>query len=67
MTECEGYLSNRPSGPNRNGTVGKPAEGIRLRLVDGDGNDVPVGEKGEILIQGDSVMKGYWEDPENTS
>jgi acyl-CoA synthetase (AMP-forming)/AMP-acid ligase II len=67
MTECEGYLSNRPSGPNRNGTVGKPAEGIKLRLVDGDGNDVTVGEKGEILIQGDSVMKGYWEDPENTS
>jgi integrase len=30
MTECEGYLSNRPSGPNRNGTVGKPAEGIKF-------------------------------------
>lgn len=66
MTECEGYLSNRPSGPNQNGTIGKPAEGIRLRLVDGDGNDVATGEKGEILVQGDSVMKGYWEDPDNT-
>jgi acyl-CoA synthetase (AMP-forming)/AMP-acid ligase II len=66
MTECEGYLSNRPSGSNRNCTVGKPAEGIQLRLVDGDGNDVSEGEEGEILIRGDSVMKGYWEDPENT-
>lgn len=66
MTECEGYLSNRPSGPNRNGTVGKPAEGITLRLVDPSGKDVGVGRKGEILIKGDSVMKGYWQDPENT-
>lgn len=66
MTECEGYLSNRPSGPNRNGTVGKPAESISLRLVDADGNDVATGEEGEILVQGDSIMKGYWEDTENT-
>ena len=66
MTECEGYLSNRPSGPKRNGTVGKPAEGITLRLVDPDGNEVPPGTPGEILVKGDSVMTGYWEDPENT-
>ncbi len=66
MTECEGYFSNRPSGPNRKGTVGKPAEGIRVRLIDTDGNNVATGEEGEILVQGDSVMKGYWEDPENT-
>ena len=66
MTECEGYLSNRPSGPNRNGTIGKPAEGIKVRLVDVDGNDVYPGNRGEIIVQGDSVMQGYWEDPENT-
>jgi long-chain acyl-CoA synthetase len=66
MTECEGFLSNRPSGPNRNRTVGKPAEGITLRLIDSDGNDVAPGQAGEILIQGDSVMAGYWEDPEHT-
>ncbi len=63
MTECEGFLSNRPSGPKRNGT---PAEGIKLRLVDKKGNDVAPGQPGEILVQGDSVMAGYWEDPENT-
>jgi len=66
MTECEGYLANRPSGPKRNRTVGKPAEGIVLRLVDPDGNDVAQGQPGEILVKGDSVMIGYWEDPENT-
>jgi acyl-CoA synthetase (AMP-forming)/AMP-acid ligase II len=66
MTECEGFLSNRPSGSNRNGTIGKPAEGITLRLVDADGNDVATGEPGEILVKGESVMIGYWEDPKNT-
>ncbi|MBW2173018.1 MAG: long-chain fatty acid--CoA ligase [Deltaproteobacteria bacterium] len=66
MTECEGYLSNRPSGPNRNGTIGQPAEGIKVRLVDTEGNDVIPCERGEIIVQGDSVMQGYWEDPENT-
>jgi len=67
MTECEGFLSNRPSGPNRNRTVGKPSIGIKVRLVDDQGNDVAVGEKGEIIVQGDSVMIGYWDDPEHTA
>lgn len=67
MTECEGYLSNRPSGPNRKGTIGLAAEGISVRLVDAEGNDVAPGEMGEIIVQGDSVMRGYWEDPENTA
>lgn len=67
MTECEGYLANRPSGPKRNGTIGIPAEGVKVRLVDSDGNDVAPGEAGEIIVKGDSVMSGYWEDPENTA
>jgi len=66
MTECEGFLSSRPSGPQRNGTLGVPAEGVEVRLVDKDGNDVVAGEPGEILVRSDSVMRGYWNDPENT-
>ncbi|HID93862.1 MAG TPA: hypothetical protein EYP60_07180 [bacterium (Candidatus Stahlbacteria)] len=60
-------MANRPSGPKRNGTLGKPSEGIRVRLVDENGQDVPDGEAGEIIVQGDSVMQGYWEDPEHTA
>lgn len=67
MTECEGFLSNRPSGPKRKGTIGLPAEGIEVRLVDHEGNEVGPGEPGEITVRGDSVMVGYWEDPENTA
>jgi acyl-CoA synthetase (AMP-forming)/AMP-acid ligase II len=36
----------------------------RLRLVDDDMQDVPVGEVGEIVVQGDQVMLGYWRRPE---
>jgi acyl-CoA synthetase (AMP-forming)/AMP-acid ligase II len=67
MTECEGYLTNRPSGPKRVGTIGKPAEGIRLRLVDSEGRDVDAGKRGEILVQADSVMQGYWNDAQSTN
>ncbi|MEA3455997.1 MAG: class I adenylate-forming enzyme family protein [Campylobacterota bacterium] len=67
MTECEGFLANRPSGPKRNGTIGKPSEGVAVRLVDSDGNDVAYGEAGEIIVKSDSVMRGYWEDPEHTA
>jgi acyl-CoA synthetase (AMP-forming)/AMP-acid ligase II len=67
MTECEGYMANRPSGPKRNCTLGKPSEGIKVRLVDDKGQDVPEGEAGEMIVQGDSVMQGYWEDPEHTA
>ncbi len=67
MTECEGYMANRPSGPKRNGTLGKPSEGVRIRLVDENGQDVEKGEAGEMIVQGDSVMQGYWEDEEHTA
>jgi len=67
MTECEGYLTNRPSGPKRNYTIGQPSEGITVRLVDLDGNDVAPDKAGEIIVRSDSAMKGYWEDPEHTA
>lgn len=47
-------------------TVGRPRPGFELRLVDGD-RDVPLGETGEILLRGPSVMAGYLDDPEATA
>ena len=48
------------------GTIGVPIEGVEMRVVDDDGNEVEQGEKGEILISGHNVMKGYWNRPEAT-
>lgn len=48
------------------GTVGKPIFHSQMRLVDQRGNDVPVGETGELLIAGPHVCLGYWNNPEAT-
>jgi long-chain acyl-CoA synthetase len=48
------------------GSIGTPVEGVEMKVVDDDGNDVPQGEPGEIVIRGPNVMKGYWNRPEAT-
>jgi amino acid adenylation domain-containing protein len=44
--------------------IGKPCDYIELRIVDGNGRDVPRGEAGEVVTCGGSTMDGYWEEPE---
>ena len=47
----------------RPGSVGQPAPGVRLRLVDAHGIDVPLGAVGEILLQAPNLMRGYYRQP----
>lgn len=49
------------------GSIGKPAFGVDLRIVDADGVDVARGEVGEIITRSDPVMSGYLEMPEETT
>lgn len=44
------------------GSVGFPFPGIEIRIVDDDGNDVEVGQPGEILARSDATFRGYWND-----
>jgi acyl-CoA synthetase (AMP-forming)/AMP-acid ligase II len=46
----------------RLGSVGLPFPGIRVRIADDDGRDVPAGTPGEILVRSDSLFRGYWND-----
>jgi long-chain acyl-CoA synthetase len=58
---------NRADRPRKAGSVGLPVWGVRIRVVDEDGRDVPTGELGEIAIRGHNVMKGYLDRPEATA
>ena len=49
------------------GTVGQPAAGVDLRIVDPDGNPVPRGTIGEVVARGPFLMEGYFEDEEETA
>jgi long-chain acyl-CoA synthetase len=48
------------------GSIGTPIEGVEMKVVDEDDQELPPGEVGEILIRGHNVMKGYWNRPDAT-
>jgi acyl-CoA synthetase (AMP-forming)/AMP-acid ligase II len=48
-------------------SVGRPAPGVGVAIVDDDDRELPVGEAGNILVSGYTVMTGYWRDPEATA
>lgn len=61
LTETSPTLtSNRMAEAPRPGSIGKPLPGVEIRLVDEAGDDVELGDPGEILARGPNVFKGYW-------
>jgi fatty-acyl-CoA synthase len=53
--------------PKETGSVGKPYMCTEVRIADDEDRDVPVGQVGEILIKGPTVMKEYYRNPEETA
>ena len=48
------------------GSIGLPISSTEAQIVDDDGNEITLGEIGEICIRGPQVMEGYWQNPEET-
>ncbi|WEK32339.1 MAG: long-chain-fatty-acid--CoA ligase FadD2 [Candidatus Pseudomonas phytovorans] len=68
LTETSPVASTNPYGHlARLGTVGIPVAGTAFKVIDDDGNELPLGERGELCIKGPQVMKGYWQQPEATT
>ncbi|WP_249977216.1 AMP-binding protein [Vreelandella olivaria] len=66
LTETSPIVSFNPTDAIQLGTIGKPVAGTSVKVMDADGNDVALGEPGELCVQGPQVMKGYWQREEET-
>jgi len=53
--------------PSKPGTVGQPIFGVEVKCVDENDREVKCGERGEVVIRGNNIMKGYYKRPEATA
>ena len=68
LTETSPVASANPyGGKSRLGTVGMPVPGTLMKVINDDGVEQPLGERGELCIKGPQIMKGYWNKPEATA
>jgi len=58
---------NHPHLPSKPGTVGQPIFGVEIKCVDENDQEVKQGERGEIVVRGHNVMKGYYKNPQATA
>ncbi|MEY2432249.1 MAG: long-chain acyl-CoA synthetase [Acidimicrobiaceae bacterium] len=67
LTEASPVVTTASGIVTKPGSIGVPLPGVRLRLVDSEGDDVLVGDAGELWVQGPNVFSGYWNDAEATA
>jgi len=68
LSESTGMGSfNQPDRERKPGSIGVPIGGTEFRLVDEKDEDVPAGERGEVIMRGPFVMSGYWGREEATA
>lgn len=58
---------NHPGRPRKAGSIGTPIQDVEVRLLDDKGQEVALGEIGELAVRGPNVMKGYWNRPKATT
>lgn len=64
LTEASPIISSNSLAKHKLGSSGHLVKNMLLKICDEKGNELPAGEHGEIVIQGENVMLGYWNNPE---
>jgi long-chain acyl-CoA synthetase len=73
---CEGYglsetspsvTCNPTTSTTFTGTIGVPIPSTWVKVVDDHDNEVPLGERGDLVIKGPQVLAGYWQRPDETA
>lgn len=67
LSEATPVISTNIPARHRLGSSGILVKPMELKIVDGDGRELPVGSAGEIVIKGENVMAGYWKNPKATA
>ena len=67
LSEASPIISANSTEHHKLGSSGKPVPRMEIKIVDEDMNAVPTGERGEIVVRGGNVMKGYWKNAEATA
>jgi long-chain acyl-CoA synthetase len=66
LTEASPVISGNKEKKYKLGSSGLLVKNLNLKICDEDGNKLALGEKGEIVVRGDNVMKGYWKNEKAT-
>ena len=67
LTEASPIISANVPKKHKLGSSGSIVENLEVKICDDQGNALPVGEKGEIVVKGENVMAGYWNNEKATS
>lgn len=69
LSEATPVISTNSPRPrnHRFGSSGRLVQPLDIKIMDEEGRELPVGQKGEIVIRGENVMAGYWKNPESTA
>lgn len=67
MTETSPVAAVNPAEANQVGTIGIPVPSTLCKIIDDAGNELPLGEVGELCVKGPQVMKGYWQREDATA
>jgi len=67
LSEASPVCTFNPLDKQKPGSIGKPIYDVEMSVQDDDGNFLPPGQTGEICVEGGNVVRGYWNQPEETA